>query len=208
MNEELLRRSYERLLVVRENDGPDREECPSVEMIHGLIQRRGDEAERLKRLDHVMQCPHCQKEFNLLRTVELARPPAPVMAWHWWALAAGLVLVVSAGAIWQVFRPQPEVFRGGGEEVVLVSPREGAQVSAPVRFVWRSVPGAVNYRLEMVDDQDRVVSLALGADTAQVVPQLPQGSNQRWRVLAEFLRDPPIESDARELLITPAAPRE
>lgn len=116
MNEELLRRSYERLLVIRENAGPDRTICPPVEDIQALVSREGDEVIRLRRLDHVMQCPECRKEFDLLRSIDLSRPRTPANNWRLWAFAAAVVLVAGAAVVWQMIQPRVDVLRGASGE--------------------------------------------------------------------------------------------
>lgn len=67
MADERLRLSYDRLLAVRAAQGGDRSACPGVEELAALLAREGDEEVRLARLDHVMGCPFCQPEFELMR---------------------------------------------------------------------------------------------------------------------------------------------
>ncbi|MDX2122099.1 MAG: hypothetical protein SF070_13720 [Gemmatimonadota bacterium] len=72
MSDDRLRRSYDMLLAIRADTGDDRGGCPPVERIAGLIRREEDEDSRLALLDHVMACPFCQPEFELLRVAERA----------------------------------------------------------------------------------------------------------------------------------------
>lgn len=67
MADERLRQSYDRLLAIRAEQAADRVGCPNVERLAGLLARVGDEDERLALLDHVMGCPFCQPEFELIR---------------------------------------------------------------------------------------------------------------------------------------------
>ena len=72
MSDDRLRRSYDMLLAIRADTGNDRGGCPPVERIASLIRREEDEDSRLALLDHVMACPFCQPEFELLRVAERA----------------------------------------------------------------------------------------------------------------------------------------
>ncbi len=67
MSDERLRQSYDMLLGVRSGEAGDRSHCPPVERLAGLLRREEDEDSRLALLDHVMACPFCQPEFELLR---------------------------------------------------------------------------------------------------------------------------------------------
>lgn len=72
MSDDRLRRSYDMLLAIRADTGDDRGTCPPVERIASLIRREEDEDSRLALLDHVMACPFCQPEFELLRVAARA----------------------------------------------------------------------------------------------------------------------------------------
>jgi hypothetical protein len=75
MTDRRLRLSYDRLLAIRAETGGDRTACPDVERLQGLVRREEDEDTRLALLDHVMSCPFCQPEFELLRAVLRASGP-------------------------------------------------------------------------------------------------------------------------------------
>ena len=72
MTEAPVRKSYERILAYRAEVGADRIGCPPIDELQALIAREGPEPARLARLDHVMGCPFCREEFELLRTVRSA----------------------------------------------------------------------------------------------------------------------------------------
>lgn len=72
MSDERLRLSYDRLLALRADAGQDRAACPPVERMAALVRREEDEDSRLALLDHVMACPFCQAEFELLRVAARA----------------------------------------------------------------------------------------------------------------------------------------
>lgn len=80
MSDERLRTTYDRMLTFRAETSSDRTACPPVERLGALVRREEDEESRLALLDHVMSCPFCQAEFELLRIAarasgaETARP--------------------------------------------------------------------------------------------------------------------------------------
>jgi hypothetical protein len=209
VNEEFLRRSYERLLVIREHDGPDRDLCPTVDEIHALVKREGDESARLRLLDHVMQCPECRKEFDLLRSVELSRPKAVASNWKLWAFAATLVLVAGATVVWQMIMVEPardDILRGASGQLQLVSPQERAAVRLPATLTWHSVPGAPSYRVELLDGSGSTIWSFEAADTTLLLVNPPVGEVVSWKVVAEFPGGLPLESPTRQLRIDPATP--
>jgi anti-sigma factor RsiW len=72
MTERRLRQSYDMMLALRSEAAPGRERCPEVERLSALVDRSGSEKARLALLDHVMACPHCHAEFELLRAAHRA----------------------------------------------------------------------------------------------------------------------------------------
>lgn len=201
MNEEFLRRSYERLLVIREQETANRDLCPPVDDIHALVKREGDEATRLRRLDHVMQCPDCRREFDLIRTVELSNPPVPASNWRLWAFAALLVLVVGATLVWQMMNVSParDVLRGSSDQVTLVSPADQAVLVLPALFTWNRLAGALGYRVELLDDAGGVTWSSEVSDTTLTLENRPVGAVTGWRVVADFPNDLPVESSVRPI---------
>ena len=67
MSDERLRNTYDRMLTFRAETTSDRSACLPVERLGALVRREEDEESRLTLLDHVMSCPFCQAEFELLR---------------------------------------------------------------------------------------------------------------------------------------------
>lgn len=72
MSDERLRLSYDRLLALRVDGAQDRTACPPIERLAALVRREEDEDRRLTLLDHVMACPFCQAEFELVRAAARA----------------------------------------------------------------------------------------------------------------------------------------
>jgi len=78
MTERRLRQTYDMMLALRAETAPGREGCPEVERVLALVERSGSEEARLALLDHVMACPHCHAEFELLRSAHRASQQHPV----------------------------------------------------------------------------------------------------------------------------------
>ena len=77
MSERRLRQSYDMMLALRAEAVAGREGCPEVERLLTLVERSGSEEARLALLDHVMACPHCHAEFELLRAAHRATGEHP-----------------------------------------------------------------------------------------------------------------------------------
>lgn len=165
-------------------------EHPSPELIAALVRREGPEGTRLATLDHVMSCPECHREFDLLRAVERAAAdggasarPAARRAWLMpAALAASVLLAVGVGQA--VLRSGgDETSRGGGEAVTLVQPGREAPAGDALTFSWHAVPGASRYELELLDAGGGVVASAATTDTTVTPPAargLPPGDYRWW----------------------------
>lgn len=193
-----LQRRYLRWLAAR--PPRDRAACPAPGAIRALVERHGAEADRLATLDHVMACPACRADFELLRTLERAgaaigavpsaRHRAGPMAARWLALAASVLLVLG-GVLWLRRADEPGVLRGAETAVRLVEPRGELPAGAAPRLVWRAVPGAVGYRIEVLDEAgEPVAALATGSpgDTVAPLPAgaLRPGGRYQWWVRARL----------------------
>lgn len=184
-------------LSLASRDGGDREGCVSPEAILALVRREGPEAGRAATLDHVMSCEACRREFDLLRSIELAGAEAggvPAMrrpAGRAWrrvaplAVAAALLVAVGLG-VRDRGRAPVDVVRGTSDGVALLAPDSEVAVAAPIVFAWRPDPGAGSYRLEVMAG-GRVVVSETTTDTTftlRDVSRLAPGSAYRWWVRA------------------------
>lgn len=166
--------------------------CPEPEALLELVTRAGPEERRLETLDHVMACARCREELEILRDVVGAAPPQRSSATRILAMAASVAVLAGVGlGAWNLrTRTAPEpIYRAGGDEVALVAPSEGAEFQG--QLVWRSVEGAVQYRVEVFDASGEVVLTATTADTALTITDStswPSGADLRWWVQAR-LRD-------------------
>jgi len=163
-DDEALRAAYEPAL--RESattHGPD---CPTEQELLSAVRGEGDEAERLRVLDHALKCPACRRELALLHAVssgEKSAAPRVVreISWNRWPAALAASLMLAAGLVGVVrlrTRGVEDITRAGGVAgPVLVTPANGAAVRPGlVRFVWRPIPEVIQYTLE-VDATDGTV---------------------------------------------------
>jgi hypothetical protein len=171
---------------------------PSPEDVLALAQRSLPESRRLALLDHVMACPDCRAEFDMLRAIEAAGGertaqvrPLP-SAWRRMAplaIAASLALVVGTEG-WRRSTArdgEEQVMRGDASGVTVVSPAGEVAAGAPLTFAWQAVPGARRYDLEVLNADGNVVFSAETRDTvvtgARPETILP-GADYRWWVRA------------------------
>ena len=182
----------------------------SPEAIAALARREGSEDERLATLDHVMACPECRRDFDLLRAVERAGTESGAAARGWagrgWrgplALAATVMLVVGVGLL--VRSPAGDVTRGDDTAVLLLQPGPEARIREPVTFAWHPVPGARSYELEVLDAAGSVAASATTPDTTaapDAMRALPAGS-YRWWVRASTRDARTVRSTLRALQLT------
>lgn len=176
-------------------------EHPAPEAIAALVGREGPEEARLATLDHVMACPECRRDFDLLRAVEragvesgAAARPGGRRSWFMpAALAASVLLAVGVGRV-ALRSDGGDTTRGGGDAVELVQPGPEAAAGDAITFSWHAVPGASRYELELLDAGGGVAALATTTDTTASPASaraLPPG-DYRWWVRA-------TTSDARSL---------
>ena len=197
-----LRAAYARVMAERDQRGAA-DDVP-LDDILALVERAGPEAARLRTLDRVMASDRARREFELLRAAAESAPRARAMPRFAAALAASL-LVATVGGTWLATRDRPDVMRGA-DALELVAPDESPAPSDTLRFVWRAVPGAVRYDLEILDAAGAVAHSARAADTAYAVAaaSLPRGADLQWMVRAERGDGTEVLSPARRLR-TPTA---
>ena len=195
-----LRDAYRELITARVPS--DRSDCPAPEALLAVVERTGDEAERLATIDHVMRCAACRRDFDLLRAAALSaeqvaadEPPAlqvvrgggssarrfPLRSV---AVAAGLVVAVGIGTLtWRPGRRQP-LLRGDANTVLLLAPEPRPDGSALLR--WRTVPGAAAYRVEVFAPSGRTVAADTVRDSTFVFPAGKARPEEplRWMVTA------------------------
>jgi hypothetical protein len=186
-----LQELYARRVTTRSVD--NRAGCVAPEAILALVRREGPEADRLATLDHVMACAACHREYEWLSAVDEAGDAAESVTgtasrrpWQQalpYALAASVLLAVVAILV-PGRAPGPEPERGTRGDIVLVAPPAGAIVGGPLTFVWRPVPDASAYVLEVLARDGTVAFTATTSDTTvtltDVRPLLPSTDYQWW----------------------------
>lgn len=169
MNDDELRREYQRSRDTPAGSHPDPDEL--ARLASGAM----PEPQRLTLLEHVLRCPICGPELDLLRAASAGaqavrrRMPLP----PWMALAAVALILVGVGVL--TLRGHraagaPDVMRGGHAAVIVLEPAVGASVSAPVRLAWQPAEGALSYRVELLTGRGEVIAAFSTLDTALVVP--------------------------------------
>jgi hypothetical protein len=182
MNDDRLREVNARILAGRTGSG--RRGCPPPESLMAVVTRAGSEPERLKITNHVMTCPHCLPEFELLRSLDVAAPEAAPSR-RWLALAASIVVLIASGVVLRgVLQPGEPVLRGTAG-VQLVLPAEGEVVGPDARLSWRTVRDAVSYQVEILTTAGSVVRIETTRDTTLAIGSLPDGGSYLWQVTAD-----------------------
>lgn len=198
-----MREAYQALLAERaDRPLPDM----PVERILALVEGTASEAERLETLNVVMQDERLLREFELLRAAAgaaLDAPRRPRWRGHL-TKAAALVVALGVGTVWVSSRSRaPEVLRQGADGIQLVSPPEAVSELRPT-FVWRGVPTAMRYRLQVLTSEGDVVideSLADTTFTPTGAGELEVGVDYRWWVAANLPGSVEVRAPARPLRI-------
>lgn len=169
MNDEELRRAYRRSSKASP-PGPH----PEPELLARIVNGEGAEAERLAVLEHVLRCPTCGPELDLLRAAsEGARAAHRQMpATRWLALAAVAILVLGLGALTLRSRrivPRDDVMRGHAAAMSLIEPESGATLALPIHLTWHAVDGAVSYRVELLSTGGDLIGAWSTRDTALAI---------------------------------------
>ncbi len=192
MKDEQLRRAYAALLA--RQSGGDRSRCVTPDQLRNLLDREGQEVERLELLDHVMSCGSCHQEYKLLRAA--MSPPTLMRRLIRFRLetAAGLLLIIVAGALWLQTGKRLTGPMGLGRDpkpVVLVSPVGSTPLRDNIVLLWRRVEGAADYEIELRDEDGLVLFTVSTSDTALPLPDsisLLRGHSYSWSVRAELPR--------------------
>ena len=177
MTDAELQAQYERAV---QRQGGSRAQCPSPERLQQLVDRIGPEEERLEILDHVMACPDCHQELALLQAIRAAEPRQALLKPQQWLAAAGLLIVLAGGTLLTrglMRRESAEPMRGlddasRGAGVTVVAPSGAIASGRPGTLAWHHVAGAVQYTVEVLDADDRVVFTSNTTDTVVAVPAL------------------------------------
>jgi hypothetical protein len=186
MTDAELRAAYAEALAVR--GAAARSECPTADALQALVDRAGPEAARLTTLDHVMRCPACHHEFELLRALRAAAPtPARPLGLRWLAAAAVVAAALTATLYFRVDgASNGPVLRDGGSTPVLIAPTGTVEAGDARVLRWRPATGATHYAVELMLG-DSVLYAAAVRDTTVALPDsivLERGRPYGWWVRA------------------------
>jgi hypothetical protein len=197
MNDDRLRGLYQKSLAQGSgSSAPGAATCVTPEQLLELVRREGAEERRLRTLDHVMVCPSCRHEFDLLRAVEQAGVESgarPRTRWQWQSvapigLAASLLLALGLAIGINRAGEDPDQPRGTTAGVTLLAPGSQVDADESITFVWRPVRHANQYILELLEEGGggATVLSRETSDTALVLdPRLFQpGRQYAWWVRA------------------------
>jgi hypothetical protein len=210
-DDESLRAAYEPALRdSTETHGPD---CPSESELLSAVRGEGEEANRLRVLDHALKCAACRRDLALLHAVssgERRAAPRAVrdLSWRRWvpaAMAASLVLAVGLVGVarWRARGAEDITRAGAAAGPVLVTPANGAAVrSGLVQFVWRPIPAVIQYTLEVDATDGTVLVSSSTRDTtfrASIAPTAV--GDTRWLIRAKMQDGSEKRSESRVLRI-------
>jgi len=170
MNDEELQRAYLRA-APQAPIGPH----PDPERIADLVRGSGREADRLALLEHVMRCPACRRELDLLRAANEGARAADTSRFpvRWMAFAAAAVLVIGVTSVFlsRTRTPvAPDVYRGQRPALTLVEPHAGSTVAQPVHLAWQAVADARTYHIELLSEHGDMIAAWNTTDTALAIP--------------------------------------
>lgn len=190
MNDTRLQELYAEALARRSGATAD-DHC-TPEQILALVRREGPESDRLAILDHVMGCPACRREYDLLRALESAgrrttedRPVRSIgRRFVPFALAASLLVAVGVGLLVRN-RSLSDTMRGGAGHggLALLSPGTEVPPAQPIIFAWRPLRGAYRYQIEVLDQAGKAIFSEVTRDTTVIWKAgLPPGATYQWLV--------------------------
>jgi len=169
MNDDELRRAYQRSAAMAPSPHPEPDGLS--ELMGGAM----PEPERLAMLEHVLRCPTCGPELDLIRAASAGARAAEhrMPQSRWMAFAAAALILVGIGAL--ALRGHRaavpvDVMRGGHAAVAVIEPASGTTVAAPARLAWHAVNGAQSYRVELLTARGDVIAAWSTLDTALVIP--------------------------------------
>lgn len=205
MNDEQLRDAFERGLPPQ--DGASVLDDVSAERLRRLVEREGAEEERLRTLDKQLSSAEGRRELEIAWAAARAAR-APRMAWRRYAVAASLVLVAGASAVFWRQRDASltQVLRGAESPVTLVAPLGEVSGDQKTRFVWRPVGQAERYTLVVVDTAGTELFARETRDTALALPdsvRLVPGRSYLWWVQARRTDQSTVTAVTQRVLVTP-----
>ena len=98
------------------------------------------------------------------------------------ALAASVLLLIGIGVGYQRLAEGPDVFRGGPQSIVLLTPASAVTANSELAFAWSRVPDARSYEFELLDRNNTPVVSRMTKDTVMVLSEgeVPPGEYRWW----------------------------
>jgi len=206
MNDEQLRDAYERGLA--RSHGSSSLDDLSAERLRRLVEREGNESERLRTLDIALSTAEGRQELEIAWAAARAARPRR-RAWFRYAAAASLLLIVGTSGLWlrQRANVSEPVLRGGSESpVTLLAPVGNVTSQHASRFTWRSVDKVDRYLLVVVDTTGAELFAAETRDTSLALPdtvRLAPGRAYLWWVQARLTDQSTVTAVTQRLVVTP-----
>jgi len=205
MNDEQLRDAYERGLPP--SDGSPSLDDVSAERLRRLVEREGDESERLRTLDMMLSTAEGRRELEIAWAAARAARPAQ-RSWRRWTIAASLLLIAGSSGLWwrQRERNIDEAMRGSESPVTLIAPLGEVREDRATRFVWHAVGKAERYVLVVVDTAGTELYASETRDTALVLPdsvRLLPSRAYLWWVQARLSDQSTVTAVTQRLVVLP-----
>lgn len=181
-----------------------RPDCPSADEIWGALHLELPPGDRLRIIDHTIECPSCAEAWRLAMEIERAdstRIAAPVRgpSWAqpqtWVGVAAALVLVALGSVIalqWRGPSVDPAVRDPGTDVIRSLVPEAAALPKQEFRLRWSGGPDGTRYDLVVTTPALEVVDEVRGLERpehiidANRLAAVPPGSRLLWRVIAHL----------------------
>lgn len=208
-----------------------RESCPSPEHLLSLVRSKMSGGEREKILNHTIECVYCLDEIKTLleitdkanafvldlqRFVEAtdgkkggnAGRLTRYLSWNYVSVAS-LVILFTAIAAYSVFRfsSRPS-YRGAAVPAVeLVSPVNKAVSGTGLKFIWKGLPMAKHYLVEVFDPTLDLVwrseSIAKNelSPPDEIVRGLKPGERYHWTVTAVLENGDSVKSRMKPFFV-------
>ena len=183
MNDEDLAMLYRRTL--EPTAGRPEAHCPPLERLRAVAEDGPGEGERLSVMDHVSRCLPCQRDLALLTQVVATRPRSRWYRARPWMAAAATAVLALVGLRSFGLR-ETSVLRGERETTVItVSPAGTVTRGTVGSLVWRGVPGATRFEVEILTTEGELIFSDTVRDTVALVsPPITTVGEYRWRVTA------------------------
>ncbi|MEO6443716.1 MAG: hypothetical protein ABIZ91_08475 [Gemmatimonadaceae bacterium] len=197
--DEALQRRYAQLVEVR---AVGANPAIDLEVMRALADGSYAGADRIALLEQLLAHPESARELRFLHEVARRRPAKRSTSLVPWLAAAAMLIVVVGGVARYGSEEPADTFRATPEvTVTLAGPVDGVAWRDSLTFAWQPVPGALSYRVEILDGDAAVVDSVTVHDTAVVRgrPEMARATLLQWSVQAHFADGTVLRSRPRSL---------